>query len=238
MNAYLLNRSSLELAILQLQTGMREIVQEMDNLKKERHETRPARQHPHQLWRELGGESHQRQQGREDHSPLHVQFKDPKSGSGKEDHARVPTPLKSGGNLSDEDEEAALEEAEVSTRGSITRSSPCYARRQRLQFEAHTCQKWSQIERRAEANINLSRRSVSPSELKVLGRGLSFVPKPKRIQQERLLAAFIQYIRKMRLRYLYRDVPVKKSKFRSTNAYTPGQTDNKIIQFVIMEMRN
>ena len=102
---------------------------------------------------------------------------------------RVPTPLKSGGNLADEDEEAALEEAEVSTRGSITRSSPCYARRQRLQFEAHTCQKWSQIERRAEANINLSRRSVSPSELKILGRGLSFVPKPKRIQQERLHSA-------------------------------------------------
>eukprot|EP00731_Ephydatia_muelleri_P007186 Em0003g1434a len=73
-----------------------------------------------------GGESHQRQQGREDHSPLHVQFNDSKSGSGKEDHAQVPTPLKNGGNLADEDEEAALEEAEVSTGGSITRSSPCY----------------------------------------------------------------------------------------------------------------
>ena len=47
-NAYLLNRSSLELAILQLQTEMREIVQEMDNLKEKRRKTRPARQHPHQ----------------------------------------------------------------------------------------------------------------------------------------------------------------------------------------------
>ena len=87
----------------------------------------------------------------------------------------------------------------------LTRPSPCLARRMRIQLKAHTRQTWSQIERRADADIdiiNLSRRIRSPSELKVLGRGLSFVPKPKRIQQERFLTEFV---RKMRLRYLYRD---------------------------------
>eukprot|EP00731_Ephydatia_muelleri_P027522 Em0019g395a len=42
----------------------------------------------------------------------------------------------------------------------------------------------------------------------------------------------------MRLRYLYRDVPAKKSKFRRKSAYKPGQTDNKTLESVIEEMRS
>ena len=50
----------------------------------------------------------------------------------------------------------------------LTRPSPCLARRMRIQLKAHTRQTWSQIERRADADIdiiNLSRRILSPSLL-------------------------------------------------------------------------
>ena len=50
----------------------------------------------------------------------------------------------------------------------LTRSSPCHARLKRLQLKAHTRQIWSRIEGCADADIdiiNLSRRTLSPSEL-------------------------------------------------------------------------
>ena len=42
----------------------------------------------------------------------------------------------------------------------------------------------------------------------------------------------------MRLKYIFRDMPGRKSKFKRKSAYTPGPTDNKTLEFVIQEMRD
>ena len=84
--------------------------------------------------------------------------------------------------------------------------------------------------------INLSRRTLSTPEMRVLGKGLSFIPKPKRILKERLLAEFGQFARKMRLKYIFRDAPMKESKFRRKSAYRPDPTDNQTLESVIQEI--
>ena len=78
---------------------------------------------------------------------------------------------------------------------------------------------------------------LSLSETKVLSRGLSFVPKPMRLRKERLLTDLDQFVRKMRLKYIYRDMPGKKSKFKRKSTFTPAPTDNKTLKSVIQEMR-
>ena len=49
--------------------------------------------------------------------PPHARPRTPRVGQGTGDHAQVPTPLKTGGNMADEKEAAALEKAEVSGEG-------------------------------------------------------------------------------------------------------------------------
>ena len=132
----------------------------MDILKRERRETRPACQHPHQKWSEW--ESHQGQQGRrKDKLPLQVH------GPQEQVRPRETTP----GFLPPSRRRPWKRQRSVER--NLTRSCPCHACLKRLQYKAHTRQIWSRIERRANAEIdiiNLSRRTLSPSELKVLGR--------------------------------------------------------------------
>ena len=58
--------------------------------------------------------------------------------------------------------------------------------------------------------INLSHCCLCVAEMKVLGRGLSFVPKPRRICKDRQIADFDQFVSKLRFRYKFRGVPIKK----------------------------
>ena len=131
MNAYI--PSTGPGAILQLQKGMQEIIQEMDILKRERRETRPARQHPQQRWRER--ESHQGQQGRREDNPLpplHVQGPQERVGASDTMPGSLP-PSKTEGIW-------RTRRRRRPWKRNLTRSSPCHARLKRLHFKAHTQQ--------------------------------------------------------------------------------------------------
>ena len=122
------------------------------------------------------------------------------------------------------------------------------AMRERAQKRAHLRRKHLTVHSSAEAAllkpcttgcefniINLSSRVLTTQQRKLLGRGLSFVPKPKRILKDRLLSEFKQFVRKLRLMYMFRGVPKRDSRFRRKGAYTPGPTGNKTLESFIVQ---
>eukprot|EP00731_Ephydatia_muelleri_P027523 Em0019g396a len=74
-------RGSLEDAILQLQEGMKEIIQEMESIKRERRETKPARHFPQPWWRKERDRRQGQQGERDDRTPPYTS-KEAQSGSG------------------------------------------------------------------------------------------------------------------------------------------------------------
>ena len=86
--------------------------------------------------------------------------------------------------------------------------------------------------------LNLSNRILSPSEIKLLSRGLSFVPKPRLISKDRLLSDYEQFVKKLRLRYWFRGQPRSESKFRRKSSFQPKLTNNATLESVIKQMRD
>ena len=81
--------------------------------------------------------------------------------------------------------------------------------------------------------INVSSHTLTNSEIKLLNKGLSFIPKPHVINHVGLLRDFDQLVRKMRLRYEFRNKIAKKSRFMRKSHYQPPISTNMTLENVI-----
>ena len=85
--------------------------------------------------------------------------------------------------------------------------------------------------------VNVSNKQLNTTQIRVLNKGLSFVPKPFIIRKEGVLADFNQLARKLRLRYLFRDSNRERSRFKRKSGYTPEPTDNASLELFINTLR-
>ena len=85
--------------------------------------------------------------------------------------------------------------------------------------------------------VNLSDHTLTSNEIKLLNRGLSFVPKPSRIYLDRLISEFDQLARKMRLRYEFRHGRGKDKRFKRNSRYQPPITTNVTLENSLDLMR-
>ena len=86
--------------------------------------------------------------------------------------------------------------------------------------------------------VNVSNKILTPAEIKLLNKGLSFVPKPFVIKKDHILTDFNQLARKMRLRYIFHGSSNEKSRFKRKSGYNPGKTDNATLELAIDTLRN
>ena len=73
----------------------------------------------------------------------------------------------------------------------------------------------------SETIFNLSHRVLTDAEIKVLGKGLDFVPIQRKINEPELRRDFNEFCRRMRLKWHFRDEP---QGFNETPAFTPKST--------------
>ena len=86
--------------------------------------------------------------------------------------------------------------------------------------------------------VNVSSHTLTSNEIKLLNRGLSFVPKPSKIYMERILSEFDQLVRKMRLRYELRNAKQAGSRlFKRKSRYQPNITTNATLEETLNIMR-
>lgn len=80
-------------------------------------------------------------------------------------------------------------------------------------------------------------RILTQNEIKVLNRGLSFIPNQKNIEIGILLRGFEQLVCKMRLRFHFHGKLRKKFRFARKSHYQPDPTGNVILESVVDQMR-
>ena len=86
--------------------------------------------------------------------------------------------------------------------------------------------------------VNVSSHTLTSNEIKLLNRGLSFVPKPSKIYLERILSEFDQLVRKMRLRYeLCNAKQARSTLFKRKSRYQPNITTNATLEGTLNIMR-
>ena len=73
--------------------------------------------------------------------------------------------------------------------------------------------------------VNLSSYPLSDKEVNILSKGLSFIPFNPHTNHV-TDTDITEFIRKMRLRYKYRNVPTRDNPFRQKSRQTPGLTEN------------
>ena len=86
--------------------------------------------------------------------------------------------------------------------------------------------------------VNTSNHILTSSEIKLLNRGLSFVPKPSKIYLENILSDFDQLVRKMTFRYFFRSSKRKMNRYRRKSSAPAKRTSNKTLEAALDTMRD
>ena len=86
--------------------------------------------------------------------------------------------------------------------------------------------------------VNTSCHTLISSEIKLLNRGLSFVPKPSKIHLERIISEFDQLVRKMRFRYKFRASTRKMSRYRRKSNAQALRSSNNTLEYALDTMRS
>ena len=73
----------------------------------------------------------------------------------------------------------------------------------------------------SETILNLSHRVLTDTEIKVLKKGLDFVPIQRKVNELELRCHFNEFCRRMHLKWHFRDEP---QGFNETPAFTPKST--------------
>ena len=86
--------------------------------------------------------------------------------------------------------------------------------------------------------VNTSNHILTSSEIKLLNRGLSFVPKPSKIYLDNIISEFDQLVCKMRFRYHFRASEKKKSRYKRKSNAQALRTSSKTLETALDTMRD
>ena len=78
--------------------------------------------------------------------------------------------------------------------------------------------------------INLSKQTLSPELVQLMGKGLTFIPKPKRNRTIQFIQQIDDFCRKLRLKYVFRYSDRAQPNLYRKSGYDPGPTDCRVVE--------